>query len=271
MSVNDEFVVGENGSGRNCAVKLFEKYATNRPLFLSFTRPYLHMMKLNKKVMRDANIADELELEEIKLSSGACRVLLKNLKGIPGKVEKSGVFIGDHIIYINNIPVGAGCRLSKKPGPRHRLEETLSLIEQLGSYPNPFTVTFARPSQKESRRRNTFSLDKASTVSVIIDDIEELGCQFTRGSDEDDVVVSNFKSVKGPVKRTIGGNDKWIGTAFESVDGQLVPSFANGKMVLSAINRSLNDKEKVEIMLCEDDLRTQLKSKCTAKETEKRE
>ena len=155
------------------------------------------MMKLNKKVMRDANIADELELEEIKLSSGACRVLLKNLKGIPGKVEKSGVFIGDHIIYINNIPVGAGCRLSKKPGPRHRLEETLSLIEQLGSYPNPFTVTFARPSQKESRRRNTFSLDKASTVSVIIDDIEELGCQFTRGSDEDDVVVSNFKSVKG--------------------------------------------------------------------------
>ena len=51
--------------------------------------------------------------------------------------------------------------------------------------------------------------------------------------------------------------------AFESVDSQIVPSFANGKMVLSAINRSLNEKNKVEIMLCEDKLRAELKSTST--------
>jgi len=263
VSVNDEYCVGDNGKGRTRAVELFEKYALKRPLLLSFAKPYLHLMKLNKKVVKDANISDELEFEEIKLSTGACRVLLKDLKGISGKVETSGVFIGDHIIYINNIPVGAGCRLSKKPGPRHRLEETLALLEQLGSYPNPFTITFARPNQKDNRRRNMFSLETATTTSVIIDDIEEIGCEFTRGSNDDDVVVSNFKSVKGPIRRTIGNNNKWIGMAFESVDGQLVPSFANGKMVLSAINRSLNEKNKVEIMLCEDELRVELKPTST--------
>lgn len=69
--------------------------------------------------------------------------------------------------------------------------------------------------------------------------------------------------MSGPIRRTIGNNNKWIGMAFESVDGQLVPSFANGKMVLSAINRSLNEKNKVEIMLCEDELRVELKPTST--------
>jgi len=252
VSINEQYVIGENGSGRKRAVELFEKQGLVRPLSLSFIKSYFYLGVLDKAVLGEIDPSNELILEE----NDQHRVLLRNVKNIPGKAEKDGVLIGDHLIYINEVPVGAGCRLSNKAGPRHRLEETLALLEHLGSF--SIQLTFARPSITETRRHYTLTNETSTIFTIHINNIEELGCEFSRGTDTDEVIVSNFKLVEGPIKFL---KDDWVnktGLAIESVDGQLVPSFASAKMVLNAITNAFTSKGRVEILFCEDELRNQL-------------
>merc|ERR1712176_97236 len=112
VRINGKCVIGENGSGRKRAVELFENQGLARPLSLSFTKPYLHLRILDKKVLGNIDPVNELVMQE----TANNRVLLKDIKNVPGKAEKDGVLIGDHLIFINDIPVGAGCRLTNEAG-----------------------------------------------------------------------------------------------------------------------------------------------------------
>ena len=63
----------------------------------------------------------------------------------------------------------------------------------------------------------------------------------------------------GHFQKMLDSSKDWLGMAVESIDGQIVPTFATPKMITSALRRSWKTNEKMEIMFCNDTQRDRLK------------
>lgn len=255
--INGVLVLGENGAGRKRALSIFEEVGGIRPLSLGFIKPYLDLQVFEKTSTDEPDFGGpiELVLEEKKLPSGGTKVVVKSFANVDGMAESGGVYIGDHLVFINGLPVGAGCRLFQdehRPG----LEEAMSMLEDAGSY--PVALTFGRPGQGQSRwlaSSNAFDMESAETFCVTANSFDELGCKFGTGQDADDIVVTDIHGVPGPFQDKLSPfieSKENMNLSIESINGQVVPSYATPDMVLNAMKRSWSSDARVEVLFCHD-------------------
>lgn len=113
--VNGKYVLGDNGSGKEEALRLLEIDGASRPLSLGFVRPYLYNVVIEKGTTFFGG-PSELVLSEVKpaedSSSKENKIVLQGFSRTEGAAESGKVFVGDNLVFINGIPVGAGCRLT---------------------------------------------------------------------------------------------------------------------------------------------------------------
>ena len=193
--VQGQIVLGEKGAGQDRALSILET-VKETPLSLGFVKPYLTLIKF-QKLDGDIGGPEELLFTEKKTELGSTRVVLKGLQDIDGIAESRGVFIGDHLIFVNSIPVGAGCRISKSPPPQ--LTEVYAMLQKEENY--PIALTFARPSQKIERRNASYSLDINSAESLCVTghSYHQLGFKLKTGRDRGEILVESFHAVKGMI------------------------------------------------------------------------
>ena len=136
--INGALVLGENGKGKQRALELLEQFGTQRPLSLSFTEPYIFQQVFDKTSLdvSDADVGGPAEfvLEEKKTETGAKRIKLKTFAEVNGTAETGGILIGDHLLFINGIPVGAGCKLTGE-GSYPELGEIYKMLKDENMYP----------------------------------------------------------------------------------------------------------------------------------------
>jgi hypothetical protein len=244
------------------AVELLQAKVSQRPLSLTFSSPFVYNVVIEKPVsLQSANShgiggPEELVLDE-KSVSGKRRVFLKAYRCVSGVAESSGILIGDHLVFVNGEPVGAGCRwmgLDRIP----TLEETNAMLKNDNNY--PIGLTFARAKSQMASRwasSNELSDADATTICVAADSFERLGCVLDIGSSTD-IVVSDFQEVPGIFQQNMHCIHNEIGQcnySIEAIDDQFVPSYATKSIVHNAISRSWNMNGSVKITLCDDELR----------------
>jgi len=262
VRINGELVVSTDGSGRAKAVELLESAAATRPLCLTFVDPYIRSVTVDAPPSgtrsEDDGGPSELVLEHRVSHDGTKRVVIIGFEDIGGKAETTGILIGDHLVFVNGIPVGAGCRwLGVSPTPT--LTEVYGMLEDEMSY--PMGLTFARPRQNEAGsgrwspiRTQAISDSDADTTCVTVESRGQLGCILEQKR-SGDVQVVDFKAVPGVFQRALGGMkapDGKIALSVDSLNGQFVPSYATTDMVKNAIIRSWKSDGRVEMWLSDD-------------------
>lgn len=109
VKINDKLVVSTDGTGRAQAVELLESTAAVRPLCLTFTDPYLFSEILEAPAETTNPDSDggpsELRMEEQASEDVPKRIVLNGLNDISGKAESAGILIGDHLVFVNGLPV----------------------------------------------------------------------------------------------------------------------------------------------------------------------
>lgn len=178
--INGQLVFGGSGAGKSKALSLLQAIGSDRPLVLSFVKPYL-VKKLFEKaseILADSGGPEEFNLEERELSSGTKRVVVRGFNDMAGSAETGGVFIGDHLIFVNGTPVGAGCRLlGELTSPN--LQEVYEMLHNKQNY--PIGLTFAREKKELQANRWTtigspqFDVESAETICITSDNFEQLG------------------------------------------------------------------------------------------------
>lgn len=261
-------MVWSDGNVNSNAIKVLEAEASRRPLSLSFSPPFLYDLVVEKPVpCQSANVhgnggPDELILDE-KVVAGKRRVFVRAFNNVSGVAEESGILIGDHLVFVNGEPVGAGCRwmgIENTPS----LEETTAMLKDRRNY--PIGLTFARAKTKlSSRWSSSYELkdDDATTICVTADSLEGLGCIFDL-TNRTDVVVSDFEEVPGVFQQKVVSIRNEIGDcsySIEAIDDQFVPSYATKNIVHNAISRSWNHQGTVKLSLCDDELKDWLAGK----------
>jgi len=259
--VNGQVVVGKGGHGREKSLQLLEEMAEKRPLLLSFVRSYQFREIIERPEdvpgVKDSGGPNELVLKERKLIDGSRRVEIKRFNPVSGAVESSGILIGDHLVFVNGTPVGAGARWMGE-GESPSLEEVYEMLCNKAYY--PIGLTFARPQSKAGSRWSAqpngdgFSDFEADTICVTCTSQSQLGCILDT-EDNGDIVISDFNSVPGLFHSSLSkyqDNDGKFHVAIDSINGQFVPSYATKDMVMNALKRSWNNEQKVEIILCDD-------------------
>jgi hypothetical protein len=263
--INGELVLGEDGSGRVRAMTLLAAIGTTRPLSLSFSSPYMFrgVFEKSESVITVVGGPSELVLEEKKADdSDTRRIVISGFKEVDGIAEHMGILIGDHLVFINGISVGAGCRwLGEDTAPS--MEQVKEMLADKASY--PIGLTFARPQQAEetswassfmSSPQTEFTLNSAETICVTADLFDQIGCMFDL-RDIADVVVSDLEAVTGPFQSMMAEfQDRETGhlhLSIDSVNGQFVPGYATTQMVKSAMERSWKSENRVELLFCDDE------------------
>jgi len=260
--INGELVVGLDGNGRSRALELLGTVADQRPLSLTFTESYLHRVFIEMPPplpgVDPGSSPVEVVLGERQLSSGTRRIVVSRFEDISGAVERSRILLGDHLVFINGAPVGAGCRWLGEPSTPS-LGNIHIMLQDESSY--PMGLTFARPRQKDSTWSSHFSAakqfsdDEAETICVTVERFADLGCVFELLNT--DVVVNSFCAVPGAFQDALGRyKDSTSNRMHASIDwlnGQFVPTYATTHMVLNALTRSWKKDKRVEIWLCDDD------------------
>jgi len=265
IKINGELAISTDGGGKTQAFKLLEKAADIRPLCLTFARPYLYREIIETPPGTTNASSDggpsELVLGEQTLDEdGSKRIVLKGFEHISGKAESSGILIGDHLVFVNGLPVGAGCRwLGVSPSPT--LAEVNEMLKTEASY--PMGLTFARPRQDVDGggrwspvRSHAIADDECDTTCVTVDRCGQLGCVFEQKRNSD-IQVVDFESVPGVFqlamrKHRDPNTDKLRYLSVDSLNGQFVPSYATKDMVKNAISRSWKSDGRVEMWLCDD-------------------
>jgi len=254
--INGKPVCGENGSGRERALSMFESVGEIRPLSLSFVKPYLslHIFEKSTNTVADSpGGPKELVLGERKSSTGFNKVVLKGFDLTDGVAEIGGIFIGDHLVFMNGMPVGAGCLLMEGT-PRPELKEVLNRLKDSTLY--PMGLTFARPAKDTNRWNGASSIDidTAETFCITANTPDQLGIEIGLGRDKDSIVVNNVFAVKGQYQEKLtSGESSYLGHAIESIDGQVVPSYTSASMVSQVIEKKWSDSGRVEILFCDDE------------------
>jgi len=257
VSVNGNIVLGDHGSGRARALSLFENVGSLRPLKLGFVRPYIKPVVLAcmSNDEDDDNSGPKYELllgVEKSENNGTKKILVTGFEGVAGAIERSDVFIGDSLIYLNGEPIGAA---SRQLGiPSKSLEDVVANLQNDDCY--PMSLMFAR-AKTSNRWFSGSSLDitNATKFNVTVNRKDELGCEFEGGNQYGDAVVKNFVTVEGPIQRILLANKdrrRWLGMSIESIDGQVIPSYANCDMVLNVMQQSWKKHKRLEFVLCDD-------------------
>jgi len=252
--VNNKLVLGKDSEGRQRAMQILKEEGNIRPLSLSFTEQYLMRKKFEKPMNGVADVGGPAEL---KLKEVNKRILVANFENVNGTAESGGVLIGDHLIFINGSPVGAGCALVGQHQPPE-LSEVYQMLQTSCNYPT--ALTFARPKQDKGSRwtattKSTFSAESAETICVTADSFEQIGCVF-ESSWNLDIILSDLFAVPGPVQLGMKKHIEKNGTielAIESINGQFVPSYATESIVMNAMKRGWHSEGKVELVFCDDE------------------
>lgn len=263
--VNGKLVVGADGTGRVKALTALEAESNKRPLSLTFVDPYLYRAIFEQSPGLPITIGgpEEFEMEVKEIADvGSKRVVVTGFKDVDGVSEKSGVLIGDHLVFVNGVAVGAGCRWMGENGG-HSLEDIEEMLRNKLNY--PAGLTFARPLKTSSESRGWFSggqkeeqieMSNSETICVSAESHEQLGLKLDM-KNYSDVVVKDLAAVPGPFQ--ILANtfaDKGTGTvnlSIESVNGEFVPSFANPQLVRSGMERAWKNENRVEVVFCDDE------------------
>lgn len=252
--VNGKVVLGENGKGRERALELLQEEGSSRPLSLSFSTPYLFPEIFEKPDDGVSDLGGPLELQ---LKEEKKRIVLCDFENVNGTAESGGILIGDHLIFINGQPVGAGCALMGLHQPPE-LSEVYQTLRDTSNY--PVALTFARPKQQTASRwtsssNQKFSADSAETFSITADSFEQLGCVLENKKNLD-IVLSDLFAVPGPIQLAmrphVDRNGK-LELSVESINGQFVPSYASTGIIMNAMNRSWKTNGKVEVVFCDDE------------------
>lgn len=129
--VNGTLVLGTKGTGKRKALDLLEEAGARRPLKLGFVKPYLYSIVLEKQNETEEDFLpssgpQELVFAQAKSSEAPVTensIVVKGFALVEGAAEIGGVFVGDNLVFINGIPVGAGCRLLSGCGPPPKLSK----------------------------------------------------------------------------------------------------------------------------------------------------
>jgi hypothetical protein len=260
--INDEPLLRSDGDGLSFAITMLELKAKNRPVQFTFIDPYMSQIHVNK--VTEAPGVDcsggpaELILDET-LEDGKRRVFIQGFNNVSGMAERGGVLIGDHLVFVNGLPVGAGCRWLDAPSAP-TLKEVLNMLKNVAFY--PIGLTFARRQKQRAPRwkvaiTDEFSDSEAETICVTADSQERIGILIDQ-LDSGDIVVSDFQAVPGVFQRAIArcSNERnFIGHSFEAINNEFVPSYATKDIVLNALNRSWKSNETTQLLLCDDELK----------------
>jgi hypothetical protein len=232
-------------SSRDALAQL-ETAVKARPLELSFVEPYLYVSEIARSG-DGAGGGDELRL--VRKEN---KIVIGGYNNVSGKAERCGIMIGDHLVFVNGQPVGIGSRwLDVQPSPN--LQEVERMIANDAAY--PIGLTFARP-VRDRETRGAFRDDEAETICVTLERIGELGCVLQETAARD-LIVADFKSVAGNLQTALRQYPN--GLSIQAINGQSLPSYASEGMVKSAIDRSWNVEGKVELWLCDDQLKDWLR------------
>jgi hypothetical protein len=263
--INGVLVLGENGKGKLKALELLQLVGAERPLSLAFIEPYMYHEAFEKS--SDASISqvggpDELELEEKKTDRGSKRIKVKTFTEVNGTAETGGILIGDHLVFVNGMPVGAGCRLTGDTNYPD-LGDIYKMLKD--EYMYPIALTFARPRQKERQwesylqggvQEERFTVDNADTICVIANSFGQLGCVFEGKKRNREIVLTDLFAVAGPFQLAMNKfkdeNGK-IHLSVEAINGQFVPSYATIDIVKNAMRRSWSNDGMVVIDFCDDE------------------
>ena len=257
--VNGTVAVGFDESGSIRAIDLLKKAVGVKPLRLTFSNNYLFNLEVNRDGDHDLGGPQELVLEQHRTGSGGLRVTIKSLTRVSGVAENNGILIGDHLVFVNGVPVGAGARwLGESTAPS--FEGVLEMLSDASYY--PIGLTFARPRRNDNRWDvGRFSDAEADTFCVTADSYSQLGCVF-QATGYHEIVVSDFEAVPGVINHQISSKfpsrTDWSHIAVESINGELVPSYASVSMVKSAMSRSWG-RELFKLLLCDDEQRERIR------------
>jgi hypothetical protein len=266
--VNGKLVIGENGSGRSLALKLIEAEGKQRPLSLTFADPYLHSIVYEHSERLPFVIGgpSEVILKEDKENK---RILLDGFKEVDSVSEKAGVLLGDYIVFINGVSVGAGCRwMGETSAPA--LHEVYEMLRDKSNY--PIGLTFARPRRQTEQARDWTStilgaspekaieMDSAETTCVSAECYEQLGLDLEIKS-YCDVIVKDLQAIDGPLQLATQRlrdpqTDTYSHLSVDAINGEFVPSFATPNLVKSAMERSWKSENRVQVTYCDDDKKT---------------
>jgi len=274
--VNGTLVLRSNGDEKSNVLSLLGEVGGMRPLSLGFVKPYLQSVIIERNVGEEEVIGgpNELLLTEIKTgpNSKENKIVLKDFDQAEGVAEAGGIFIGDNLIFVNGIPVGAGCRLVKSD-LHPNLNEVMEMLEQQ----SPLKLTFARANtsaQTSAKRMLSSSplsleVESANKFNVDAPNFEQLGCQFAVGYNGTDIVVKSITGVEGIFQRQLKDVKKSIiGSFIESIDGEVIPSYVTPQIIINAINRRWTTNGQVEITFCNEKHRDAVRNLCNKNATQ---
>jgi len=265
--VNGKIVIGENGSGKNRAAKLMEAEGKRRPLNLTFADPYLHSIvyKQSDRLAFVLGGPSELILKEDKENK---RIILDGFEEVDSLAEKSSILLGDYLVFINGVAVGAGCRwMGELQAPAlYQVEE---MLRDESNY--PIGLTFARPRKQEEQGRDWAStllgaapekgveMENSDTISVSAESFEQLGLELEVKA-YCDIVVKDLRAITGPLQLATlrlrdPATDTFNHLSVDSINGEFVPSFATPNLVKSAMERSWKSEKRVEVTYCDNDMK----------------
>ncbi|KAL3801633.1 hypothetical protein HJC23_013138 [Cyclotella cryptica] len=267
--VNGKCVLGENGSGKEEALRLLESEGAMRPLSLGFAKPYLHHIVIEK----GPNLCggpSELVFTELKPAADSNvkenKIILDGFSLAEGAAESGKVFIGDNLVFINGIPVGAGCKLTD--GTNAQCPSLDVVIDMLKRH-SPLALTFARANteQRMSYLKSSslsFNIEAANTFSIEATDYDHIGCTFAVGHNGTDIVVKSISGVQGLFQRQMmRAKYPLVGCALESVDDEIVPSYVNPQLMVSSISRRWMGNGRVKLTFCNLKQRNDLQKMCS--------
>jgi hypothetical protein len=264
-AVNGQEILVGDGPWIQSSYEYLQKNGGLRPLTLSFARPYLVKTTVNKEDCKlDNDGPEEFVLTEKKFDGKLNRICLSSFRDIDGAAESSGVFIGDNLIFINEIPVGAGTKL--RPGcPIIGLQDIQAILKDDSSY--PMCLQFARQSSSSGKRKVDFDLesDDIKTSTVTVDHPSLLGfvIREMRVGSSNSYIVAEFHAVEGTFKRIVSHSvfaSKIDDLSVYSINGEALPSYASCDMVMSAMKRGWKNGQKIEMVFCDEMIKNKVLS-----------